>query len=79
MSLALLAASLMLNAAEAGTKLVNIVSIPHSVPEDLAWDGIVMEIRIEGNKHTREDVIRRTFKSQVGHPYTQENARLDLL
>ena len=59
--------------------VVTITDIPRGISNDLAFGEIVREIRIEGNHHTREYVIRLAFKSKVGYPYTQENARLDLL
>lgn len=40
---------------------------------------IVREVRVEGNRHTRESVIKKAMKSRIGHPYTQENAQLDML
>ena len=75
----LLTACLVLGAVDASAKLVTIEKIPRGIPEDLAWGEIVREIRIEGNRYTREKIIRQAFKSRIGHPYTQENARLDLL
>jgi hypothetical protein len=62
----------------AQAKLVTVTDIPNAIPEDLLWGQILREVRIEGNKYTREWVIRKALKSQIGHPYTQENARLSL-
>ncbi len=63
----------------AQAKLVTVTDIPNAIPEDLLWGQILREVRIEGNKYTREWVIRKALKSQIGHPYTEENARLDVL
>ena len=60
-------------------KLVTVTDIPRSIPDDLHFGEILQEVRIEGNKYTREWVIRTALKSQIGHPYTPENAKLDVL
>ncbi len=70
---------IMLASVPAGAKIVTMEDIPQGVPDDLAWGEILREIRIEGNEYTREYIIRMAFKSQIGHPYTQENAKRDLL
>ena len=60
-------------------KLVTVEPIPPAIPEGLHYGEILREVRIEGNKYTREWIILAAIKSQIGHPYTQENARLDVL
>ena len=60
-------------------KLVLIEPIPPSIPEDLIYGEILREIRIEGNKYTREWIIRKAIRSEIGHPYTQSNAKRDVL
>jgi len=74
-----LAAVLLLTAASAQAKIITIEPLPPAFEENPPYGEIVREIRIEGNEHTRESVIRTALKSEVGHPYTEENARLDLL
>ncbi len=60
-------------------KLVTVEDIPHSIPDGLQFGEILREVRIEGNKYTREWIIQKAVKSQIGHPYTPENAKLDVL
>ncbi len=60
-------------------KLVSIEPIPPSLPEGLLYGEILREIRVEGNKYTREWIILKAVKSQIGHPYTPENAEKDVL
>ena len=60
-------------------KLVTVEDIPHSIPDGLQFGEILREVRIEGNKYTREWIIQKAIKSQIGHPYTPENAKLDVL
>jgi outer membrane protein insertion porin family len=62
----------------AHANLVTITEVPPSIPKNLHWGEILREVRIEGNEHTREWVIRSTLKSQIGHPYIQEHAELDV-
>ena len=72
--------SLLLSApTSAQAKLVTVTKIPRAIPEGLLWGQTLQEVRIEGNKYTREWIIRKALKSQIGHPYTQENAKLDVL
>jgi len=40
---------------------------------------VIREIRITGNRHTEESVIRGALCSRVGEVYTAEKARLDML
>jgi len=63
----------------AQAKLVTVEPIPRSIPDDLIYGQILREVRIEGNNYTREWIIRKAIKSQIGHPYTPENAKLDVL
>jgi outer membrane protein insertion porin family len=63
----------------ARAKLVSVTDIPTAIPEDLHYGEILREVRITGNRHTREWVILKAVKSQIGHPYTPENAKLDVL
>jgi outer membrane protein assembly factor BamA len=60
-------------------KIAKIESIRPGLPVDLPYGEVIREIRIEGNRYTDEDVIKSAIKSQVGHPYTEENAKRDLL
>ncbi len=73
--LTILAASL----APAAAKLVTVEPIPNPIPDDLLYGEILREVRIEGNKYTREWIIRKAVRSEIGHPYTQENAQRDVL
>ncbi len=75
----LLAVAVLLWGTPGIAKLVTITDIPRGIPNNLAFGEIVRAIRIDGNQYTRESVIRLAFKSRIGHPYTQENAKLDLL
>ena len=65
--------------ASAIAKLVTIDPIPSAIPENLIYGEILREVRIEGNKYTREWIILKAVKSQIGHPYTPENAKKDVL
>ena len=56
-------------------KLIKIEEVKPGLPEDAPYGQTIHEIRIVGNKYTRESVIRAAFKSKVGHIYTEENAR----
>jgi outer membrane protein assembly factor BamA len=38
---------------------------------------VITEIRLEGNKDTKEKLIRAAMKSQVGEMYTLKTATLD--
>lgn len=60
-------------------KFLEIEDIPVGFAENPRYGQIVREIHVEGNKHTREWIIKRAIKSQIGHPYTEENAKKDLL
>jgi hypothetical protein len=60
-------------------EFISIVPIPPSIPEDLIYGKILREIRIEGNRYTREWIIRKAIRSEIGHPYTQSNAKRDVL
>ncbi len=60
-------------------KLITVEPIPPAIPEGLPFGETLREIRIEGNKYTREWIILTAIKSQIGHPFTQENAKLDVL
>jgi outer membrane protein insertion porin family len=64
----------------AGEALAKIISVePHSpeFEENPPYGALIREIYVEGNKYTRESVILGALKSQVGQPYTEENAHLD--
>ena len=65
--------------APAAAKLVTVEAIPNPIPDDLLYGEILREVRIEGNKYTREWIIRKAVRSEIGHPYTQDNARRDVL
>ena len=60
-------------------KIFKIEDVKPGLPEDAPYGQTVREIRIVGNKYTRESVIRSAFKSKVDNIYTEENARKDLL
>ena len=52
-------------------------TIPDPFPPGAPYDQIVREIRLEGNRHTREDVIRASIDTKVGEPYDRETASKD--
>lgn len=70
--------SLQLGPITAEADFFEIHDIKPGLPPDPPYGQVVREIRIEGNKKTREDVIRRALKTQVGYVYTEENAEKDL-
>jgi outer membrane protein insertion porin family len=66
-------------AVSAAAKLVTIEPIPTPIPEDLLFGEILREVRVEGNDYTREWIIRKAIRSEIGHPYTRYNAERDVL
>jgi outer membrane protein assembly factor BamA len=60
-------------------KFFEIHKIKPALPENPPYGEIIREIRVTGNKYTREWIIKAALKSQVGHPYVQDNAMKDVL
>ncbi len=79
LSALLLVVGLQLWAAPCVAKFVTLEDIPVGFAENPRYGQIVREIHVEGNKHTRTWIIESALKSEIGHPYTEENARKDLL
>ena len=64
-------------ATRACAKIISVEALPPAFEENPPYGAIVREIRVEGNEHTEASVILGVLKSQIGQPYTQENAHLD--
>jgi len=79
LSALLLVVGLQLWAAPCVAKFVTLEDIPVGFAENPRYGQIIREIHVEGSKHTREWVIKLALKSRIGHPYTEENAKKDLL
>jgi outer membrane protein assembly factor BamA len=75
----LLAATLQIWAVPCTAKFVSIEDIPVGFAENPRYGEIIRMIHVEGNIHTRTWIIKSALKSKVGHPYTEETARKDLL
>lgn len=60
-------------------RFISITPIPPAIPDDLIYGEILREVRIEGNEYTREWIIRKAVRSQIGHPFTHSNAKRDVL
>lgn len=58
----------------AGCGLIQKRPVPPPFARDTPFGEVVREIRLEGNNHTRESVIRDNLSSSVGEPYLQEEA-----
>ena len=71
--------SLPLWSVPSAAKVFKVEDVKPGLPENPPYGQIVREIRIVGNSFTHENVIRYAIKSKVGSPYTEENARKDLL
>jgi outer membrane protein assembly factor BamA len=74
-----LALTLTLAGLTSGCSLFSIESIPGAFPESLPDGEMVREIRLEGNRYTRDWVVEMAMASKVGEPYTEQTARLDYL
>lgn len=75
---ALLACTQTLGVGNAVAAVVSVKPLPPAFEENPPYGALIREIRIEGNPHTKGSVIYGALKSEIGHPYTEENARLDL-
>jgi len=58
---------------------IEVEPIEQDYADASAYDQVITEIKVEGNKHTREWVILQAIFSQVGMTYTHELAKQDLL
>ncbi|MFV1987333.1 MAG: BamA/TamA family outer membrane protein [Gemmatimonadota bacterium] len=69
--------TLLVAAALTGCGAIHKQGIPYPFAPDPPFGQIVREIRLEGNKNTRESVLRDNLASVVGQPYTEKNALKD--
>lgn len=68
---------LLLSLLTSGCSLFSRYEVPDPFAGDFAFGEVVRKIRLEGNKHTRESVIRDVLETRVGEPYTELNQNQD--
>lgn len=69
--------ALLLLLCTAGCGVVERRAIPSPFAPDLPFGRIVRDIRVEGNEHTKTDVILSTLETSVGDVYTSASAQKD--
>jgi outer membrane protein assembly factor BamA len=60
-----------------GCGIIHREPVPSPFPETPRYGQVVKEIRLEGNKTTKEHIVLNTLVTRVGDTYTQENAEKD--
>jgi len=61
----------------AAAAVVTIHDIDDGFARDPHYGEIIREIHVEGNNHTKEEVILEAMSSKVGESYTRDHAELD--
>ena len=60
-----------------GCSLIHVSDIPDLYTDDVIYEKMIREIKIEGLRHTRDYVVKRSMASKVGQVYTKQSASLD--
>jgi outer membrane protein assembly factor BamA len=60
-----------------GCSLFSVSDAPSTFHDDLTFGKVIEEVRLEGNKETRDDIVLAAMASKEGELYTREKAMLD--